>query len=99
MDPGHGAAGRVGGLGPGLVPGQRSRRGAGDGLVLEIASEDGGLLRKNIFKIFNLWHCPAGCWGWKVLGEDVSVHVLLLAARRAHREPIQWLKNICRLLR
>ena len=92
MDPGHGAAGRVGGLGPGLVPGQRSRRGAGDGLVLEIASEDGGLLRKNIFKIlkiFYLWHCPAGCRGWKVLGEDVSVHVLLLATGGAHREPVQ----------
>ena len=91
MDPGHGAAGRVGGLGPGLVPGKRSRRGAGDRLVLKIASEDEGLLRKNIFKIskiFYLGHCPAGCRGWEVSGEDVSVHVLLLAAGRAHREPV-----------
>ena len=91
MDPGHGAAGRVGGLGPGLVPGKRSRRGAGDRLVLKIASEDGGLLRKNILKIlkiFYLGHCPAGCRGWEVSGEDVSVHVLLLAAGRAHGESV-----------
>ena len=34
MDPGHSSARGVGSLGPGLVPGQGRRGGAGDGLVL-----------------------------------------------------------------
>ena len=34
MNPGHGPAGGVGCLGPGLVPGEGGGGGAGDGLVL-----------------------------------------------------------------
>ena len=67
MDPGHGSARGVGGLGPGLVPGEGGGGGAGDGLVLR--------------------HRPAGRRGGEVTGENVAVHVLLLALRGADREP------------
>ena len=73
MNPGHGPAGGVGCLGPGLVPGEGGGGGAGDGLVLGDS--------------------PAGSRGGEVAGEDIPVHVLLLALRGADRKPaVQLIK-------
>ena len=82
MDPGHSPARRVSSLGPGRVPSQGGRSGAGDRLVLDREH----FSNKDIRVSPHLRHSSAGCGRGKVFGEDVSVHVLLLTLRSADGE-------------